>query len=201
MPILSAMVSSGPKASARSCHDRGVSSRVVVRLLAVTALVGTSAALGVVLTRSSDDPVSSGAVAGPLSSFADEAETVAVELERLKPGRSAQPARRAVRQAMAERETLAKTTGPLGDERTINALERELEYLDAVGSVLSNPNSPLRSELSERGARARAALDAAPGGDAPAAATRGWPELLAYAKARREDLCRWPKAAACVSSL
>jgi hypothetical protein len=164
-----------------------VSSRIAVRIAAVTALLVTSAALAIVVSGGVGDRASAEPKAAPLTSLEDDAEAVAGALEQLEPGRSAQPALRAVRNAMAARDALSKTTGPLGDERTINALERLHEYLDALGSVLSNPNSPLRSELADRGSRARAALAAAPGGDAPAAATRGWPELLAYAKARRED--------------
>jgi hypothetical protein len=164
-----------------------VSSRVPARIAAVTALLGSAAALGVVAVRGSDDRASAGPKTLPLASFTDEAEAVASELGRLEAGKSAQPALRAVKTAMAARDALATRAGPLGDDRTLNALEREYEYLDALGSVLSNPNSPLRSELDERGTRARAALAAAPGGDAPAAATRGWPELLAFAEARRGD--------------
>ena len=159
-------------------------SRTGARLAAFGALIATSGALGVVVVRSPAeraDPVRAVSVDG----LTDEAEAVRRQLERLRPGRSGRPAQRAVRSAMDAAEALRDEVGETVEERTLNALERELEYLDAVGSVLSNPRSTLASEVRERGLRARAALAAAPGGQAAAAATRGWEDLLAYARSRR----------------
>ena len=160
-----------------------MSSRTSVRLGAVAALFGVSGTLAAVLMR--DGTTGERVPAGPsVSVLADEAEAVSREIERLRPGRSGRAAQRAVREAIDATEALRDDPAANPDARTINAIERELEYLDAVGSVLSNPRSTLRPELDERGRRARAALDAAPGGQDAAAATRGWDDLLKYAEAR-----------------
>ncbi len=153
------------------------------RLGAFAALFGVSGTLVAVLMR--DTSGSDRAPAGPtVAVLADEAEAVSREISRVAVGRSGRPAQRAVRQAIDATEALRDDPAASADARTANAIERELEYLDAVGSVLSNPRSTLRSELDERGRRARAALDAAPGGQEAAAATRGWDHLLKYAERR-----------------
>ena len=160
-----------------------MSSQTTARIGALGALLGVSAALAVVLMHDAGgaDP----APAGPgVAVLADEAAAVSREIERLRPGRSGRPAQRAVRAAVDAAEALRDDPVANADARTLNAIERELEYLDAVGSVLSNPRSTLRPELEERGRRARAALDAAPGGQAAAAATSGWDDLLKYAERR-----------------
>ena len=160
-----------------------MSSRTTARIGAFAALFSVSGMLAVLVTR--DRPATDPEPAGPsVSVLADEAEAVSREIERLEPGRSGRPAQRAVRAAMDAAEALRDDPAANADPRTANAIERELEYLDAVGSVLSNPRSTLRPELGERGRRARAALDAAPGGQAAAAATRGWDDLLEYAERR-----------------
>lgn len=160
-----------------------MSSSTSVRIGAFAALFGVSGTLAAVLLR--DSPDAGRAPAGPsVSVLTDEAEAVSHEIERLRPGRSGRPAQRAVRAAVDAAEELRDDPVANTDARTLNAIERELEYLDAVGSVLSNPRSTLRSELDDRGRRARAALDAAPGGQGAAAATRGWDDLLRYAERR-----------------
>lgn len=160
-------------------------SRATARIVAVTALLGTIGALAFVLARAPEDR----ATAGPrleLSALGPPAEDLAAQLSRMRVGRSARPAQRAVKRVLAVQAKLAARAGnDRADERAVNALEREAEYLDALGSVLSNPRSPLAKELAERGRRARAALAAAPGGAAAAAATRGWERVLARARARR----------------
>lgn len=160
-----------------------MSSRIASRIGAVAALIGVSSTLAAVLMR--EPSAEDSAPAGPsVAVLADEAEAVSREIERLRSGRSGRPAQRAVRTAIDATEDLRDDPAANPDARTINAIERKLEYLDAVGSVLSNPRSTLRPELEERGRRARAALDAAPGGQAAAAATRGWDVLLKYAEKR-----------------
>lgn len=160
-----------------------MSSRTSTRVGAFAALIGVTGTLALVLMRDGDPaaPVPSGPSGAVL---ADEAEAVSRQIERLRPGRSGRPAQRAVRTAVDAAEALRDDPAANADPLTANAIERELEYLDAVGSVLSNPRSTLRSELDDRGRRARAALDAAPGGQEAAAATRGWDRLLKYAEKR-----------------
>jgi hypothetical protein len=157
--------------------------RTSARVAAVGALLATTGALGLVVTGEKPDraPADPKTTVAPLT---DEAVALRRELERLRPGRSGRPAQRAVRSTVTVAEDLRGLLGPTADDRTVNALERELEYLDAVGSLLSNPRSTLAGELPARGRRARAALEAAPGGQAAAAATSGWDDLLEYAKRR-----------------
>jgi hypothetical protein len=160
-----------------------VTSRTSVRIGAFAALFGVTGTLAAVVMRDTSDRRP--ATTGPsVAVLADEAEDVSREIERLRPGRSGRPAQRAVRAAIDAAEELRDDPAANPDARTLNAIERELEYLDAVGSVLSNPRSTLRPELDERGRRARAALGAAPGGQGAAAATRGWDRLLDYAERR-----------------
>ena len=54
-------------------------------------------------------------------------------------------------------------------DRLQNAIAVEGEWLDAVGSTLLNPRSPLRGQLLARDAAARRALAALPAGRAPGA--------------------------------
>jgi hypothetical protein len=139
-----------------------------------------------ILNRPADPATASaGNAAAQLAGLSAQAERVAAEIGRLSPDRSGRPAQRAVHDAFETAEALKRAVGPEADERLRNALERELEYLDGLGSLLSNPRSPLASELAARGRRARAAFTATPGGTRAAHATRGWKKLLAYAKARR----------------
>ena len=145
------------------------------RIVAFSALFAVAGALAFVIMEAPADreqpaPVVVTPLAAPL-------EAVAAELERLREGRSARPAQRAVRRAVDASEQLKERSPVTAGERVTNAIERTLEYLDAVGSVLSNPRSQLRPELEERANRARSALDAAPGGAAAAAAVRGWERL------------------------
>jgi len=164
--------------------DRRTRSRLPLRIAVLIALLGTAGALAVVVLQrpQRDAGAASSATAKQLATLTQSAEALARELERLNPGRSARPAQRAVRQAVAAQASLSKAAGP--GERLNTALEREAEYLDAVGSVLSNRLSPLRPELASRAARVRAAFRAVPGGDAVAAATRGARELLVFSDAR-----------------
>lgn len=69
-----------------------------------------------------------------------------------------------------------------GAEDLRRALRLEAAWLDAVGSTLANPRSPLRARLRARDAAARAALDALP---APRGSRRGGAShLVDYARSR-----------------
>lgn len=168
--------------------DRRHHSRLVARLAVLAALLGTTGALAfLVLQRPDRDAsASKGLTAAQMTTLAQRAEALARELERLDPERSARPAQQAVREALAVQKTLADAAAGSGD-RIRTALEREAEYLDAVGSVLSNRLSPLRPELASRASRVRAAFRAVPGGKSVAEATRGTRELLAFSEARGRD--------------
>ncbi|MEY2516775.1 MAG: hypothetical protein QOJ89_4133 [bacterium] len=62
------------------------------------------------------------------------------------------------------------------------ALAQERAWLDAVGSTLANPRSPLRDELPARDAQARRALATLP--TAPAHRVGGARSLISYARSR-----------------
>jgi hypothetical protein len=145
------------------------------RIVAFTALFAVAGALAFVITGTSSEREKEPA-AVDVAGLAAPLEEVALELERLEKGDSARPAQRATRRAVDATEQLKSRSEVTAGERVVNALERTLEYLDAVGSLLSNRRSPLRSEIEDRARRAAAALDAAPGGSG--AAIRGWQELL-----------------------
>jgi hypothetical protein len=141
------------------------------RIVAVSALFAVAGALAFVVMqapadRSAPAEVDAARLTAPL-------EAVATELGKLEEDESARPAQRAVRSAMDAAEGLQGQV--TAGELVVNAVERTIEYLDAVGSLLSNPRSPLRSEIEDRARRARSALDAAPGGNG--ATIRGWERL------------------------
>ena len=92
---------------------------------------------------------------------------------------SAQKARRALHAAVVDTEDVAaelkraQAAGLEDDPRLANAVDAHHEYLDALGSVLSNPRSPLRRGLSDRADRARAAFASVGSAELPATIT-GW---------------------------
>ena len=162
-------------------------SRLPARLGCVTALVLAYAAFGVVVT---DDPPQSARGAdttGLLVPVEARTSALAGQLGRLSSRRSGRPAQRALHATVEAVQAAQRAAGPGADERLANALERELEYLDAVGSLLSNPNSALASELAGRARRARAAFVSVPGGRPVAQAIRGHQRLLAISRARRSS--------------
>lgn len=148
------------------------------RILALGGLLLVCAALLSILSgRGPAEPATAASPEGQLTRLAAASESVSRELEALRRGRSAQPARRAIKAAMAEGERTGRAG--YGDERLSNALDAQTEYLDALGSVLSNPNSTLRGELAGRGRRLRAAFASLPSGERLAASVRGWQRALA----------------------
>lgn len=163
----------------------GMSPSLAARLIAFGALFVVAAALVVVLTGDGADRATAAdpRLKAALVAVETRSEAVIDALEELRPGRAAAPARDSVRAAMAEADRLLAAAG--GDERVRNAAERHREYLDALGSVLSNPRSRIRGEVAERGERARAAYAAVPGGAGVAGVIGGWPRALEYARWRR----------------
>ncbi len=97
---------------------------------------------------------------------------VRAQLARLGPPGSVARARQRVREALAATELLARQLrdfeGPAAG-RLQTATTAQLRYLDAAGSTLINPRSPLRAQLSKRALAARTALAAL---DRPAAPAR-----------------------------
>lgn len=109
---------------------------------------------------------------------------VRTELARMRPLQTS-AARARTRQAIATTRSLAhqlRHNG--GDEvdRLSHAVRLEADWLDAVGSTLSNPRSVLREALASRDAALGEALAALPG--PPPSHRGGTQELLDYARWR-----------------
>lgn len=105
-------------------------------------------------------------------------------LAALRPGEHPQQAQEASRSAAALSRKLAEDVGKQGDlgDGVHQVITAELAYLDAIGSTLNNPRSPLRAKIMERGIALRTVLQNLPGG-APRAVSGG-AALVAYSKAR-----------------
>ena len=162
----------GRLAHARSARSAGLRPRL---LLAAFVLTGALLALFTVIAAVGG----AGAHPRPLpaayaevyqSRLARYDHDVRARLARLGPSGSVARARRHTRRAITATQALAVALrGSTGaDAARLNAaIGSELRYLDAVGSTLTNPRSPLRPELASRARAARAALAAL---DRPAAA-------------------------------
>jgi hypothetical protein len=105
------------------------------------------------------------------------------QLEALEPGASPREAQDAVR-AAAER-TRAMLDDGTGEGSLADLLDEtlqaELAYLDALGSTLNNPRSPLKGAIRQRGVELRDLIQRL-GGDHRL--VRGGAELVAYSDAR-----------------
>lgn len=163
-----------------------------VRLLSVGSLLAVVAAILFVVADRPEGATASVGYAEELTPLAAASEAVAVALLDLDKGDAARPARKTVRQALKEvklARAWLKLTRQV-EARTLldNALLRHREYLDAVGSSLANPRSPLRHRLEPRAARVRAAYGALPDAAGLDRVARGTDSLLAYVKWRRKRL-------------
>lgn len=88
---------------------------------------------------------------------------VRAQLARLGPPGSVSRARLRTREALAATEALARQLRDFNGSAAVRlrtATRAQLRYLDAVGSTLINPRSPLRAQLSARAIAARDALAA-----------------------------------------
>jgi hypothetical protein len=154
------------------------------RVLAVGGLLLTIATLASVLLGG-DGPPRATASSQPIGlvKLTAASEAVAKQLGALRPGGSAQPVRRAILAAMRERDSAARSA--YGDVRVTNALDAQRDYLDALGSVLSNPRSRRAAELPGIARRLRAAFASLPAPGALPATVTGWTRALRHARARR----------------
>lgn len=171
--------------------DDASSRNAAARVLAIGALLATVTALAVVVTQAPQGATASGGHAERLEAVADASDRLTAALGQLAKGRSAAPARTRVRAALEQLEATAgwlEATPGGGEPRLANALERHREYLDAVGSALANPRSPLRHELAERARRVRAAYASLPEGVAIEGTDAHLDELRAYVAWRRSRL-------------
>ncbi len=155
------------------------------RVLAVLALAGAIAAtLVAVASIDANHEVSQTQTRLAMGRLAVANGELSRQLEQLEPGDSPHQAREAARGAAALSRKLAADVGTAGDLGNLvhNVLAAELGYLDAVGSTLNNPRSPLRSKIMERAIALRQVLQNVPGG--MWRAVRGGAALVAYSKAR-----------------
>lgn len=173
---------------ARLSHNLGV------RLLSVGGLLLTSAAVFFLISDRPEGATASVAYTEQLSALATASEAATLALLELDRGDAARPARKRVRKALKElksaRAWLSSTPQVQARALLDNALLRHREYLDAVGSSLANPRSPLRHRLEVRAERVRAAYGALPDSAGLDRVARGTDALLDYVKWRRKRLRR-----------
>jgi hypothetical protein len=110
--------------------------------------------------------------------------TLSDRLEPLGPGDSPSTAQEATRQTADLTRRLDASGDGEGDMAgRLHAIYRaELAYLDAVGSTLNNPRSPLRGKIGATAQALRDVLQQVPGGDHRA--IRGGMALVVYSAAR-----------------
>jgi hypothetical protein len=156
------------------------------RIVAVGVLAACSvAAFTLVLTTSgSSASLSSADVRFLAARLVAVDREVRGELVRLGPATGTAPARSATRSAMStvrSLETQVSGDGTL-TARLDRALELERELLDAVGSTLANPASPLHETIAYRDRELRRAFSGLE--SAPLRRQAGAAELVAYARSR-----------------
>jgi len=140
--------------------------KAVRRRLAVAALLAPPAAAAAMLAMNAPSGqlsrADAGFVSGQLVAADQRMRAQLVRVHFRGPSRALARAREA--ELMARSLTI-EVRGYGGPEATRlrRALRLEREWIAAVGSTLTNPRSSLRAELADRGAAARAALEALPG--------------------------------------
>lgn len=157
----------------------------IARLAALLALLGAVAAVyAAVASVESTDELTVEEAQQAAARLNAVNGSVAGQLGTLTPGASPRAAQEAVRAAADEARSLADTDHGQGAlvDRLDAVLRAELAYLDALGSTLNNPRSPLKGTIRERGATLREQLQSLPGGDAER--VRGGAALVAYSDAR-----------------
>jgi hypothetical protein len=166
-------------------------STYVARVLSLSALVVCVAAFAAILIDGAPKAPAAATGRPQVERLEVSAARLADELAALRPGLSGQEARRALHAALADNGAVtsalkrAEAAGLPSDPRLANAVQAQQEYLDAVGSVLSNPRSPLRRQLAARAHRAQIAFGSVPGAGALPQTVSGWQHVSAFASLRR----------------
>jgi hypothetical protein len=180
-----AKIAAGEPIPVSKTARRGDRSRTFNRVAVLVALAALAVAVAALVEAS--DPVT------PLSpSDADfmSAQLVAVDrrvrgslehLRELGPAPAIDHARNAVATTRSLVIELRNSHGDVAD-RLRRALTLEGAWLDAIGSTLANPRSPLQAQLAARDDALRPALAALPGRGAPHANTA--PLLVSYSRSR-----------------
>ncbi|MEA2192501.1 MAG: hypothetical protein QOI73_2622, partial [Solirubrobacteraceae bacterium] len=155
------------------------------RLLALGAIATLVVAIAIVVAgREPDHPLARGDASFIGSQLATADQRVRVQLPLLSERGTARALDRTRDAIVTTRSLSIEMQHATGDdaERLRRALRQEAAWLDAVGSTLSNPSSPLREQLVARDHALRGALSALPGPLAARAGDAG--QVVAYAKAR-----------------
>ena len=155
------------------------------RVFAVVALGGTVAAVLVAINSvHSKHEVTQAEARQAMNQLTVANRNLSRTLALLAPGASPSQAQEADRSAAALSRKLGSDVGKDGDlgVGVHQVITAELSYLDAIGSSLNNPRSPLRPMIMKRGIALRTLLQNLPGG-APRAVSGG-AGLVAYSKAR-----------------
>ena len=159
---------------------------MVARALSLSALVICIVAFAANLLQGAPKAPAAATGRPQVERLEVSAARLATELAALHAGESAQAARRALHAAVADNATIAsalkraEAAGLPADERLVNAVDAQSEYLDAVGSVLSNPRSPLRRAVAERARRVQAAFTALPGAGGLPRTISGWQRITEW---------------------
>jgi hypothetical protein len=166
---------------------------VLARILALGSLVAAAAATFGIITASGDVGEGYRAEATErMGEVVSRLDGVSQQISRLTPGRSPRDAQREVREALVVvretrswvAETLPGREWPLSDRASVT-LGRAEAWLDAVGSILANPSSELRTRLTSRTDRLKVSLGRLEEVPRAADAVRGKDALLRHAAARR----------------
>lgn len=155
------------------------------RAIALLALAGAFVAVLVAINGvNAADEVTGDEARAAMTQLATANGALSDRLDPLREGdspREAQEETRALVELTRRLDAEVEGEGSLADRlRAIYAAE--LAYLDAVGSTLTNPRSPLRGRIGETAQALRDALQEVPGGDH--LAIRGGMALVLYSEAR-----------------
>ena len=156
------------------------------RLFAVIALGGAIAGIYFAIdsVRADDAEVTAAEAQDVAAQIAEANADLSARLKVLRKGSSPQLARESVHTAAALARKLDEETGEEGTlaDATHALLARELAFLDAVGSTLANPRSPLRGRVAELAIDVRQAYQHVPGSGS--SAISGVARLIAFSEAR-----------------
>jgi hypothetical protein len=148
---------------------------LLVRVTVVAALLllfGAAAAM-VVAAASRNHPLAAADARFIHARLVDDDQGVRAQLVRIRPAASLMPARRHTRAAIARIDALGRAVRGSGGTTALRlrvAIDSELRFLDAVGSVLTNPRSARLAELAALDLAARQAIAAL---DGPRARRKG----------------------------
>ncbi|MFL5844708.1 MAG: hypothetical protein ACJ762_08455 [Solirubrobacteraceae bacterium] len=160
----------------------------IARIVALLALLGAAAAIYLAITsvKTSHD-VTGDAANAAMKELAAGNGSLSDVLEALGKGDSPRAAQAKTRSTADLTRRLDDDTDGEGDmaDRVKAVYAAELTYLDAVGSTLNNPSSPLRKQIGKTAQALRDVLQQVPGGDHRA--IRGGMALVLYSEARLKD--------------